>query len=406
MTSGVAVDAGIESNSQALFNGLPPLVDTLENLNFKTGVWTKAFKADPRFPDMLWHRIQHILRFPSARRKVRIWTGDKQLSAEALAALAETIQAHPTMSDWLEHAVPGQDACIVLNNLETFDPSLAQAAAHYIQPYLNNVDGAAAITVGTFSGRYAYSPIGIHQDENLYRALHFHYGPGTKNLHAWTADQLPQSALGLSPTKELLKTATSHTVRINDILNIETPVFHVGSAPELCTNLCLLFRKFSGFQQLETIGHELALSRVVNPFSSSSVSKSVPDEWAERSLRDVQTEAERLFKLANKSNGGLAARPLANEAKLTASSILRLQSPSLFPVIQNRSFERDLLIARRQLRYMPPGDGVQNWVRDLVDGQAVKVSEFMGLEDDGQGRLALWEFLRWLSGTGAVNVQS
>ena len=395
-----------DRGDEGFFSAFPPLTEILGSLDGKSCVLSNTFQAGADFDRSLWRHVRHVLSSAKGHDKKRVWIDGARLGAGGLASCACSMTPGDTMQSWAERELRGREFCIVLNNLESFDDRIAWAAAHYAADYTRSVDHCGALAIGTFSGSYQSSPIGIHQDLNLDRTLHFHFGPGTKHLHTWSAGQVPARAMALPPDDELKAVSTVLEVRSGEIANIETPVLHVGSAPQLCANLCILFRRFSPFDRLEKVAGQLRPPQS-SPIASGAHSlPALPQAWLPIPFGDVQAEADRLFRLANLSNGGLAGRPMGGLEVVPRSSSVKTKHTDIFPILLTTSFGKQILLARGQMRYVPEVEGAPSWMQSLAQGLSVAASELLALGSTEEERVNLWEFLQWLGKTGAVALDS
>lgn len=332
--------------------------------------------------------IANALRHPQLRKKSRVYKDGALISTHDLWVALETHDERDGGRSLIHDNFGGQNSCIILNNIETSDETFAQAAARYIRPYVQRCEHAPKLAFGTFSGQYTFSPIGIHQDLNIDRALHFHIGLGTKHLYSWDEQSAPLRQIARFPDEEAVETSAHHIVNPGDILSIETPVHHIGAAPEFCLNLALLFRRPTPLQRLEAVLTELGI-----------------EEWTDRSFARVMDDILQIEHISNLSNGGLAGRPVRCTGTLSAQAKLSVRHPDLFPVHLIDALDGLVVAARGRIKFAPDTKSARQWLSALSSNKTVDAQMWMDKAEGHQDRLQRFEFLIWLHATGAVSLE-
>jgi len=96
-----------------------------------------------------------------------------------------------------------------------------------------------------FIGDYGYSPFGAHHDQEVGRILHFHLGPGVKQMYIWDEETYVAATGGTMACFDpgaILDRATRYDIGPGDIMVLPTEGFHVGYTPEFSIGfaLCLM----------------------------------------------------------------------------------------------------------------------------------------------------------------------
>lgn len=354
----------------------------------RTSVWTEAFSVSEAYAEDLSQIIANALRHPQLRKKSRVYKDGALISTHDLCVALETRDERDSGRSLIQDNFGGQNSCIILNTIETGDEAFAQAAARYIRPYVQRCEHAPKLAFGTFSGQYPFSPIGIHQDLNIDRALHFHIGPGTKHIYSWDEQSAPRRHIARYPDEEAVRTSAHHIVSPGDILNIETPVYHIGAAQEFSFNLALLFRRPTRLKRLEAVLNELGI-----------------EEWTDRSFARVMDDVLRIDHGSNLSNGGLAGRPMRRTGTLSAQAKLSVRHPDLFPVHLIDALDGLVVAARGRIKFAPNTKGARQWLSALALNETVNAQMWMDEAEGHQDRLQRFEFLHWLHTTGAVSLE-
>ena len=217
-------------------------------------------------------------------------------------------------------------------------------------------------------------------------------------MHTWANDtDVPASLNANAPDAATLAKAQTYRVAPGDILNIETPIMHVGAAPELCLNLGVVFRRPSGFELFQK--YALELSSLTHRTECE-----FPGSWLSYPLEEILASITSLDHAVCLSNGGLAGRPITRVAKFGVKSAIRLRHPKLFPVLQRDFLGRHVVAARGQVAYAPKAAGVTDWVENLAKGNTAEIGELLSFSKTPQDQLAIMPFLQWLMASQAVDV--
>lgn len=96
-----------------------------------------------------------------------------------------------------------------------------------------------------FIGDYGYSPFGAHHDQEVGRILHFHLGPGVKQMYIWDEETYVAATGGTMACFDpgpILDRATRYDIGPGDIMVLPTEGFHVGYTPDFSIGfaLCLM----------------------------------------------------------------------------------------------------------------------------------------------------------------------
>ena len=75
---------------------------------------------------------------------------------------------------------------IIMNNNEAFSEQLATRVLKMMSP-LFEIAGIPPLgnEITVFIGNYRWTPLGIHKDHTGENVLHFHLGPGRKQMYIW-----------------------------------------------------------------------------------------------------------------------------------------------------------------------------------------------------------------------------
>ncbi|GEM_PF-3389409 len=391
---------------RTLFDSAPPLADVLADTGDRNCALAARFEAKSAHRDYLLRALRLSAQLGPQHARLRFWVdGAKTGDAETLK-LVRSVWEEDSFPSWTGREWGDKEISIVIGQLEAIDEELAIAAARYIRPHLLAIEQPLAIALGVFAGRYAYSAFGIHCDVHLERVLHFHAGPGAKTLLVWPDKNDVQGLIGKFPDDEALETAQSLNAEAGDMLSVVSPTHHIGSAPEPCTNLCLLFTRFKPMEMLVDLARELNWWRRDGLDSETNFAVDpvayLPEAWRQQSMARVMEEAMWLKRLASLSNGGLAASPLPRKWIPARGQLVRLAAPEVFPLLFAESFGQTVMAARGKLRPLPDHKGLLAWCEALAAGETMEADELLTGPFSRDGTAQAGFVLQWLHQSGAI----
>ncbi|OPC39842.1 hypothetical protein [Elizabethkingia anophelis] len=100
------------------------------------------------------------------------------------------------------------------------------------------------LEITIFIGNYGWTPLGIHQDHRGENVIHFHLGPGSKQMYIWDEDtykeltDLKHNNTDITP---LLPYAKEFSFGMGDLYYMPWNKFHVGNTEELSIGITLWF---------------------------------------------------------------------------------------------------------------------------------------------------------------------
>lgn len=139
----------------------------------------------------------------------------------------------------------GDKIGIITNYSEKHSEILANRILKTIQPLLD-IAGIPpwGLELTTFIGNYGWTPLGIHKDERGENVLHYHLGPGKKQMYVWDEKTYLEKGSGISNNKNiepLLKYAKKFLFGPGDLYYMPWNVHHVGYTDEFSIGVTLWF---------------------------------------------------------------------------------------------------------------------------------------------------------------------
>ena len=147
---------------------------------------------------------------------------------------------------------------IILNNNECYSEDIASRIAEMIQPLCDLVGvPPKGYEITVFIGDYGWTPLGIHTDHQGENVIHFHLGPGDKQMYTWddkTYNALvPKNTFNNTNIEPLLHKANKFDFSKNDIYSMPWFENHVGFSGELSIAVTLWFRSSNNTNYSKTI---------------------------------------------------------------------------------------------------------------------------------------------------------
>lgn len=141
---------------------------------------------------------------------------------------------------------------IIMNNNEAFSEKLASRVIEMMQP-LFEVAGLPPLgnEITVFIGNYGWTPLGIHKDHIGENVLHFHLGPGRKQMYTWEQDiyenLVGKDVLNNKNIEPILSHAKKHDFGEGDIFYMPWYKNHVGYTEEISIGVSLWFQSTDNY---------------------------------------------------------------------------------------------------------------------------------------------------------------
>ena len=117
----------------------------------------------------------------------RLYINDKELSDSEIIKLIENnkLEKQEELESYCKR-VFGAKFGIITNYGEKHSEILAESILKTIQPLFDIIGIPSwGVELTTFIGNYGWTPLGIHTDNRGENVLHYHLGPGNKQMYVW-----------------------------------------------------------------------------------------------------------------------------------------------------------------------------------------------------------------------------
>ncbi|MFL1897059.1 hypothetical protein ACJRPK_15250 [Aquimarina sp. 2-A2] len=230
---------------------------------------------------------------------------------------------------------------LTMNFAESHNDELSDEIHRYIAPYLEKhgipVEG---INTTLIVGNYGWTPIGIHNDKRGEYIIHFHLGPGDKDMYIW--DEQKAIKKGFVPRQPVENVSDymndydrKYTFGKGDLFSMPGRCVHIGNTKEFSVGIIIQFNMSS----LKNLSKRLWLDLNHKIISHKNEKKILPlppyketrhHEYnkmimehlkyynvnAKNKVSDILKDSYRDHKLGLLSNGGYIRAPFVNKEKL------------------------------------------------------------------------------------------
>jgi hypothetical protein len=334
----------------------------------------------------------------SSHSGFRVYLGGReQDEATRQAVFAQPPHPTETVTDWATRVFRQQKFGLIINQIEKFSGTLAEAISMLIQPLLTEVGiPLNGFHTSTFIGNYGYTPLGIHQDHRGSAVIHLHLGPGPKTMYTWNETLYTTLAAGKANNKNiepLLPHATAHHFGTGDLYFMPWNDYHVGVSDELSVGVTFWFDNHTNdvileklFTLLKSKYLNVREKKITTPQRSADGFNRFGEVMAalntdllppNASLRDVLQTIHQESLLTLFSNGGWRFKPLPLRLEgqsIAPADLLTGQLQAIFPY---RLYYRlggtdDLLIYCRGTELQVPNHpGLVRVLNRLNSGQPI-----------------------------------
>ena len=147
---------------------------------------------------------------------------------------------------------------IIMNNNEAFSEQLASRVLKMMSS-LFEIAGLPPLgnEITVFIGNYGWTPLGIHKDHTGENVLHFHLGPGRKQMYIWD-DETYEKLVGKNVSNyKNIEPILSHSKKYDfgdrDIYYMPWFVNHVGYTEEISIGVSLWFQSTDNYSYSKKI---------------------------------------------------------------------------------------------------------------------------------------------------------
>lgn len=147
---------------------------------------------------------------------------------------------------------------IIMNNNEAFSEQLASRVLEMMKP-LFEVAGLPPLgnEITVFIGNYGWTPLGIHKDHVGENVMHFHLGPGRKQMYTWDDEiyekLVDKDVLNNKNIEPILNHARKYDFGERDIFYMPWYKNHVGYTDDISIGVSLWFQSTDNYTYAKKI---------------------------------------------------------------------------------------------------------------------------------------------------------
>ncbi len=120
----------------------------------------------------------------------RVWVNGKYNEDVDVFFKENPITKDQDIETWVAQTFKEEKFGMFMNYVTSHNEELQKEIYNYIKPYINNygipLDGVSATII---LGNYGWTPLGIHNDKRGEYIVHFHLGPGDKDMYIWEEEK-------------------------------------------------------------------------------------------------------------------------------------------------------------------------------------------------------------------------
>lgn len=149
------------------------------------------------------------------------------------------------IQSWAKTLTAHNDFFILLSQVGKFYDIIIQKFATLFLPLfpINGIP-AGGWNVSIIMGQYKKTPFGVHQDDNRQCILHYHLGPGIKEMYVWEEENfknLTGSSESFFDPKKIKSSAQIFLLEPNDFFLLAANLYHIGYPKNFSISLVISF---------------------------------------------------------------------------------------------------------------------------------------------------------------------
>ena len=194
--------------------------------------------------DSIFEMLQN-LKYEKELLAWRVWC-DGEISTDLEKRIVEDPMKNETdFLPWCKRIFGDKTFGIILNDGQRYSKKTRDLISKYFEPLLDNKPPLGGINFSIFMGNYGWTPIGIHQDHTGSFVMHFHLGPGSKQMYMWEQSHYKDKLNGreneMNTEPYLPFTSYDYSFDDGDIFFMPWNFYHVGRSQEISIGLTVWF---------------------------------------------------------------------------------------------------------------------------------------------------------------------
>jgi hypothetical protein len=175
----------------------------------------------------------------------RVWCDGKLNTSLEKKIIDDPIQGEDDFLPWCQRIFGDKTFGVILNDGQRYSKKTRDMVLGYFAPLLETNPPLGGINFSIFVGNYGWTPIGIHQDHTGSFVMHFHLGPGKKEMHMWQEKNYKELLYGreneMNPEAYIPFSDFNYTFEDGDIFFMPWDYYHIGRSEEISIGLTVWF---------------------------------------------------------------------------------------------------------------------------------------------------------------------
>jgi len=386
------------------------LVDS-ENLT-KTTVFKNAFSIEDSniLSAEILNVLKQLCRLRTNKYGYRTYIDGKIVGDDKLNYIFDNPPLEgENVVNYAERVFSNNEFGMIINGCEKFSDPLSRKLLELLAPLIEKVGiPLTGLSVHTFVGNYGYTPLGIHKDHRGENVIHFHLGPGGKEMYNWS-DEVYEQIDGKRKNEEkkyeeLIQYAEKFPFESTDIYFMPWDKHHLGKTDGLSIGVTVWFNNPPKAKLFDSIFSSLAKQYMVTDDRLKEVFSPIKEPHGQETLNELlglfQDEENLLdlpflqlfkllhddFKLALFSNAGWKTRTISlsdenlydvNNYEILQDKKLKLVNP--FNIYFRKSLDESEIIifargSKLKFRYHT---GIETLLELLNSGKELETNEIL-----------------------------
>lgn len=169
--------------------------------------------------------------------------------------LKTPIKKEETIQNWAENLTEHKDFFILLSQVGSFNDIIIQKLAHHFLPLFEATGiPADGLHVSLILGKYKNTPFGIHQDENRQCVIHYHLGPGIKEMYIWEVEEFRKLTGSYNSSFALEKikgNAQIFPIKPYNLFVLPVELYHIGIPETFSISLVVNFMTITPYEYIK-----------------------------------------------------------------------------------------------------------------------------------------------------------
>lgn len=214
------------------------------NMSFPT-VRKKIFNDDVNeLRDSIFEMFQN-LKYEKESLAWRVWCDGEMSTDLEKIIIEDPMKDEADFLPWCKRIFGDKTFGIILNDGQRYSKKTRDLISKYFKPLLEKKPPLGGVNFSIFMGNYGWTPIGIHQDHTGSFVMHFHLGPGSKQMFMWEQDHYKDKLNGRENESNALPylpfTSYEYSFNDGDIFFMPWDFYHVGRSEEISIGLTVWF---------------------------------------------------------------------------------------------------------------------------------------------------------------------